>query len=104
MSIEGQKNFSCNIEPEVAEAFSAQVDVRGYTKYRAIEGAIRAFLAIPPEAQVALMSNNADAKEILLNTFRDLGLQVDLQKLSPAQRTQILTLAKEAAKTISRKK
>jgi len=91
-------------DARIFDAFTNLVEVNGYTQYRAVEGALRAFMVIPPEAQVALMSNNAKAEDILLNTFRDLGLQVDLQKLSPAQRTQILTIAKEAAKTLSRKK
>lgn len=99
-----KKTFTVDVDDGLSEAFSAQVDERGYTKYRALEGALRAFIAIPPEAQVALMSNGAEAEDILLNSFRDMGLEVDLQKLSPAQRVQILTLAKEAAKTISRKK
>lgn len=99
-----KNSFNVDVDDELSEAFSAQVDKRGYTKYRALEGALRAFLAIPPEAQVALMSNGANAEDILLNSFRDMGLEVDLQKLSPAQRAQILTLAKEAAKTVSRKK
>lgn len=99
-----KKTFTVDVDDGLSEAFSTQVSKRGYTKYRAIEGALRAFMAIPPEAQVALMSNGADAGEILLNVFRDLGLEVDLKKLTPAQRVQILTLAKEAAKKVSRKK
>lgn len=91
-------------DAKVFDDFTKLVEDNGYTQYRAAEGALRAFIAIPPEAQVALMSNNANAQEILLNTFRDMGLQVDLQKLSPTQRTQILTIAKEAAKKVSRKK
>ena len=99
-----KKTFTVDVDDEVSEAFSAQVEKRGYTKYRAIEAAMKAITAMPPEAQVALMTNGTDAKDILLNTFRDMGLEVDLQKLSPAQRAQVLVLAKEAAKTVSRKK
>jgi len=99
-----EKSFGVNIEEKLSEAFSAQVDERGYTKYRALEGAIRAFMAIPPEAQVALMSNSSNPKDILVNVFGDIGLEEGLKKLTPVQRSQILALAKEAAKTLSRKK
>ena len=104
MAVEGQKNFSVNIGETLCDDFSEHIDKNGYTKYRAIEGALRAFMAIPPEAQVALMSNTKNARDILIKVFGDAALEDDLQKLSPAQRNQILALAKEAAKTISRKK
>jgi len=65
---------------------------------------MRAFLVIPPEAQVALISNTKNARDVLLKTFADIALAEDLQKISPNQRNQILVLAREAAKTISRKK
>jgi len=104
MAIEGQKNFSVNIGEKLCDEFSEHVDKSGYTKYRAIEGALRAFMAIPPEAQVALMSNSDDPKEILVSTFGDISLEEGLKELNSAQRNQILALAKEAAKTLSRKK
>lgn len=103
MAINGQKNFSVNIDEKLCDDFSEHIDKNGYTKYRAIEGALRAFMAIPSEAQVALMSNSDNPKDILVKTFGDVGLEQDLQKLTPAQRTQILALAKAAAKTLSRK-
>lgn len=99
-----KKTFTVDVDDELSEAFSAQVDVCGYTKYRALEGALRAFMAIPPEAQVALMSNSSNPKDILIGAFGDISLEEGLNKLSPIQRTQILALAKEAAKTLSRKK
>jgi len=57
----GQKNFNVYVDEQVATAFSEQVDDRGYTKYRAVEGALRAFMGLSPEVQVDLMSN-ADSK------------------------------------------
>lgn len=99
-----KKSFSVDVDDELSKSFSKQVEDRGYTKYRALEAAIRAFLAIPSEAQVSLIENKISAKDILLNAFRDMGLEADLQKLPPAQRAQILTIAKEAAKKVSRKK
>jgi len=99
-----KKTFTVDVDDDVSEAFSAQVDERGYTKYRALEGAIRAFMAIPPEAQVALMSNSSNPKDILVSAFSDIGLEEGLKKLTPVQRSHILALAKEVAKTLSRKK
>jgi len=104
MPISGQKNFNVNVDEAVADKFTEQTDQRGYTKYRAVEGALRAFMAIPSEAQVALMSNSDNPKDILIKAFAAIGLEEDLKKLSPSQRNQILALAKEAAKTLSRKK
>ena len=88
----------------VFEAFTKLVEVNGYTQYRAVEAALRAFIVTPPEAQVALMSNNADPKEILTTAFGTLDIEQALAKLSPTQRNQILLLAREAARTICRKK
>lgn len=55
-----KKTFTVDVDEELSEAFSAQVDERGYTKYRALEGAIRAFIVIPAEIQVKLMSNTKE--------------------------------------------
>jgi hypothetical protein len=57
MASPGEKNVSAYIEPKVANAFSEQIEKRGYLKRKAIEGALKAFIEIPPEAQVALMSH-----------------------------------------------
>ena len=99
-----KKSFNVDVDDVLSEAFSAHVDKSGYTKYRAVEGALRAFMAIPPEAQVALMSNSDNPKDILIKTFDDISLEEGLKELTPTQRVQILALAKEAAKTLSRKK
>jgi len=104
MALNGQKNFSVNIDEKLCDEFSEHVDNNGYTKYRAIEGALRAFMVMPSDAQVALMSNSDDPKDILTSTFGAISLEEGLKELNPAQRTQILVLAKEAAKTLSHKK
>lgn len=89
---------------KVFDDFSKLVDDRGYTKYRAAEAALRAFCALPEEAQVKLMSNKVDPESILIEVFRERALELDLKKLSPSQRSKIVTLAKEAAKSICKKK
>jgi len=75
-----KKSFSVDVDDGVSDAFSSQVADRGYTKYRAVEGALRAFIAMPPEAQVAFMSDAENAQKILLNAFREMGLQTDTVK------------------------
>jgi len=50
-----KKSFNVDVDEELSDGFSAQVDKRGYTKYRAIEGALRAFMSLPPEEQVKWM-------------------------------------------------
>lgn len=105
MVIEGQKNFSCNIDPKVADRFSAQVDEKGYTKYRAIEGAIRAFISLPDELQVALMkSTNQDTYKLLVQGLRDIELIKGLQDLTPEQRLILIESSKEVSKRLFPKK
>ena len=55
-----------SIDDKLYEEFSKLVDDSGYIKYRAVEGALRVFMALPPEAQGLLMSNNVDAKDLLI--------------------------------------
>ena len=93
-----------SINEQLAGEFSKLIEDSGYTKYRAVEAALRAFMGIPPEAQVALISNDVDAKELLTRTFRDVGISEYLEGLSPERRSQILLLAQQAAKKLSRKK
>ena len=91
-------------DEKIFDEFSKIVDKRGYTKYRAVEAALRAFIALPEEAQVKLMSNEMEPEIVLIDTFREKALEYDLSKLSPAQRVKVIALVKEAAKSISRKK
>lgn len=58
-----QKNFNVNIDAQLSDGFSAQVEQRGYTKYRAIEGALRGFMALSAEDQVRLISGNLVAEK-----------------------------------------
>lgn len=53
-----QKNFNVNIAAQLSDEFSTHVEQRGYTKYRAIEGALRGFMALSAEDQVRLISGN----------------------------------------------
>ena len=99
-----KKTFSVDVNDELSESFSKMVEERGYTKYRAFEAAMRAFLVLTPEIQVKLMSNSADAYNLIRDSFRDLALKDDLDSLPEKQRNQILALAKEVARQVSRKR
>jgi septation ring formation regulator EzrA len=97
-----EKSFGIKIDPELSERFSEHVLERGYTKYRAIEAALRAFIALPPEVQVGLMSNKVDAFSILKDTFKDVNNE--LKNLTDEQKSQIIMIAKEISKKTSNKK
>ena len=57
MADPSEKNVSAYINPKVAEAFSEQSEERGYLKRKAIEGALKVFICLPPEIQVAVMES-----------------------------------------------
>lgn len=99
-----KKPFTVDVDDDVSEAFSDQIEVRGYIKYRAIEGALRAFMALPPELQVQLMNNNvSDVSHLIKEKLLDADLVSRLGKLTSEQRNQLVALAKEGAKVLSRK-
>lgn len=99
-----KKTFSVDVDDELSERFSAQVEERGQIKYRALEGAIRAWLVLPKAVQADLMSNGVNAEKLLTDTFQNIALTEYLEKLSPAQKSHALALAKEGAKKISQKR
>ena len=52
MPQKGKKNINVNIDKKIADEFARQTDERGYTKYRAVEGAFRLWLQANPDEQV----------------------------------------------------
>jgi hypothetical protein len=99
-----KKSFSVDVNDELSEKFSAQSDERGYTKYRAIEGALRAFVAMPPELQVSLMSaNKKDAYTILVDGLVRAEIAAHLDRLGPAKE-EFLALLRQAKAKAARKK
>lgn len=101
MAQPGEKNITAYINPKIAEAFSAQCEKIGYQKYRAIEGAIRAFICLPDEIQVALMkSDNRDVYKMLIQNLRDIELTKGLQALTPEQRLILIESSKEVSKRL----
>ena len=105
MAQPGEKNISAYIDPKVAEELSKQTDNKGYTKRKAIEGAIKAFISMPDELQVALMkSTNQDTYKLLVHGLRDIELIKGLQALTPEQRLILIESAKEVSKRLFAKK
>ncbi|MHC4083890.1 MAG: hypothetical protein ACYSWZ_02940 [Planctomycetota bacterium] len=92
------------IEKKLSDELAKQVEERGQTKYRAVEGAIRAWLALPKVVQVDLMSKNVNAHQLLMDTFQNIALQEYLEKLNPAQRNLLLATVKELGEKFSNKK
>lgn len=100
-----KKPFTVDINEKVSDAFSAQVEQRGFTKYRAIEGALRAFMVLPADLQVELIGNEIpDVLCLIREKLLDADLISRLGKLAPEQRSQLVALAKEGAKILSQGK
>lgn len=100
-----KKPFNVDVNDALSEAFSTLCDERGYTKYRALEGALRAFISLPDELQVALMkSTNQDTYKLLVHGLRDIELIKGLQALTPEQRLILIESSKEVSKRLFAKK
>ena len=105
MAQPGEKNISAYVDPKVAEAFSEQSEERGYKKLKAIEGALKVFLCLPPEVQVAVMaSRNSSVYKTLIEKLRDIELTKHLQDLSPEQTQVLIETAIELTKQFFPKK
>jgi hypothetical protein len=100
-----KKPFTVDCDEQLSELFSKQVEERGFTKYRAVEGALRAFIALPKELQVELMNNQiSDVSQLIKEKLLDADLLEKMRKLTPEQRNQVVFLAKKAAKIVSPKR
>lgn len=105
MAQPGEKNISAYVNPKVAEEFSEQSEERGYVKRKAIEGALKVFLSLPSEVQVAVMeSRNSGVYKILIQKLRDIELTRNVEALSPEQRLVLIESAKELTKRLFPKK
>ena len=105
MAQPGEKNVSAYVDPKVVEAFSNQTDKKGYIKRKALEGAIKAFIVLPDEIQVALMkSTNCDVYQLLVHGLRDIELTKALQALTPEQRMVLIESSKSVTKLLFPKK
>ncbi len=94
-----------DIDSKLYDEFSKLAEENGWTKYRVLEGAIRAFLILPFSAQAALMLNNTNAREIITQALLKDDYDKVLGQFSPVQLRQILAIMQESKeKTSPRKK
>ncbi len=99
-----KKPFTVDVDTELSEKFSLQVDERAYTKYRAVEGAIRAFMALEPKLQVQLMNNKIeDVYAMLVRGLVETEIRKHLDELGPAKE-KFLALLKQAKEKKSPKR
>ena len=98
------KNFNVNLGEKLADEFSAQISERGFTKYKAVEGALKAFMVLPPEIQSQLISNPLNkTKEILIRGLVEKEIQQHLDELQ-IPKDKFLALLKQAVQPKSQKK
>lgn len=100
-------SFNHNIEAELEEIFSNVVERVGGHKYEHVEGAVKAYLALPDEIQDYLrrQTTNTKSAEIKISAYyRDKDSQNLLDSLPPADRAKVIAIAKETLKIVSQKK
>jgi len=98
MAAQGQKNVNVNIDENLYDEFSTHTDQRGYTKYRAVEGALRVFMALPAEVQTQLISNSKkDIYAMLVRGLVETEISKHLDELGPAKE-KFLVLLRQAIK------
>lgn len=47
-----EKSFNVDVPPEVSQAFTDHIDGSGYTKWKAIMGALKVYMLLPADVQV----------------------------------------------------
>lgn len=85
-----RKAFTVEADEELSSRFSDQVIERGYTKYRAIEGAVRLWLTLTPTEQNRWIENKPVLKPESAvpsedEIYRDLESLADLVKVIDAK-------------------
>lgn len=101
-----QKSFTVDVPVEVSEVFSEHVDTQGYTKWRAVMGALKAYMVLPPEVQVFVNNPNTtvkQARKMIAQSYGDKLLLELLGKLTPHQQMFLIETAKEIAAQLSQK-
>lgn len=100
------KSFTVDVPVEVSEAFSDHADEQGYTKWKAVMGALKAYMVLPPEVQVFVNNPNTTIKQVREMIFQCYGDKVLLEllaDLTPGQQVFLIETAKETAAQLSRK-
>jgi len=94
-----QKNLKAvfaNIDKNLAESFDKYIEDRGYTKYRALQTAIKIYMCLPNDVLSACMESNAkDFYRVLLSAIQSRELTRRIQTMTPDQQALMFDLVKE---------
>ena len=82
VAMNGRKAFTVEANEELSKEFEKQRLARGYTKYRAIEGALRLWLTLSPLEQVKWIEGNP--KPVFSDDPTENEILVDLDNLARA--------------------
>ena len=102
-----KKSFTVDVPTDVSTAFSKHIEDQGYTKWKAIMGALKAYMVLPPDVQVFVNNPNTTVKQARKKIADCYGDQLRLEllgKLTPQQQMFLMETAKETAAQLSRKK
>lgn len=101
------KSFTVDVPVGVCEAFSEHIDEQGYTKWRAVMGALKTYMTLPAEVQVFVNNPNTTVKQVqkmIIQSYGDkLRLEL-LETLTPHQQAVLIETVKKTAAQLSRKK
>ena len=92
-----EKAFNVDISDDLADKFSALAEKLAMHKYRVIEGAVRAFLVLPADVQVAVITadEGTDIHTILVEALLETEILKELDQLGPAKE-KFLVLLRQA--------
>jgi len=99
-----RKPFNVDIDEGIAESFQKFIDSTGLSKYRVLQAAIRAYLALPPDLQLRLTNPDTDdIYAILVRSIIERETQKHLEELGPAKEEFLLLLKQAKAKVVRKK-
>jgi hypothetical protein len=99
--------LSVELDAALHKRFSAHVHTAGDLKYKAIEAAFKAYLALDPSIQAKLQNLEVDetqAKALIEEFYSDLEMKRALANLTPPQRAELLLNTKQSREKVFRKK
>ena len=82
MPEKGKKNLNSNVEETILKDFDRHNKIRGYTKYRALEGAMRLWLQASPEQQVKVMNGQSITRPVTDRVHRIGELLEEFRRLT----------------------
>ncbi len=101
------KSFTVDVPVEVSEAFSDHADAQGYTKWKAIMGALKVYMVLPAEAQVCANNANttvSDVRVAMEKAYED-GFRLRfLAALTPEEQSLLIERVKHIAECLALEK